>query len=162
MFYNELLTQGVYLLKPLPWHLCHLCSGGLPSLLAARRGWNKHMHSFRCEVCWGCYNLSFGSLPIHSQSLGREINQQPVATRTLQNQSEVRICQLLVSTAQEPSQVRDIQSIMTFVYGRRTQNTTPSYHFYRSLDMTVFSKQYQHALSASNISILTNFYQIFL
>lgn len=57
---------------------------------------------------------------------------------------------------------KDIQSIMTFVYGWRTQNTTPSYHFYGSLDMTVFSKQYRRALSTSNVSILTNFYQNFL
>lgn len=47
VFYNELLIKGVYLLKPLPWHLSHLCSGGFPSVLATHRGWNKHMHLFK-------------------------------------------------------------------------------------------------------------------
>lgn len=115
--------KSVYLLEPLPWHLAHLCSGGFPWLLPHMEVGTNTCTCSQCKVCCGHYHFNSGSLPVHLESLGRGINHQPVATRTLQNKSEVRIANCLFPSAQEPSQVKDIWSIFTFVYGWITQNT---------------------------------------
>lgn len=146
MFYNELLIQGVYPLGPLPWQLLNLCSGGFLCLLAPHRSWTNTCTCSRCKV-WAGKQTNNLLLPGHYKT-----------------KVKLGSANCSFPAAQEPSQVKNFQSIFIFVLqnGWRTQNTTPYYHFYISLDMTVFSKQYQCALSASNISVLTNFYQIFL
>lgn len=115
MFYNELLIKGVDLLKPLPWHLSHLCSGGVPESAGhTQRLEQTHALVQGVKFAVDTYHFNSGSLSIHSESLGREVNQQPVATRTLQNQSEVRVCQLLASSC--PGSLTRIFKVLWLLY----------------------------------------------
>lgn len=135
--------------------------GVFPSLLATHRGWNKHMHLFKVwSLLWTLpFQLWFSVNSFRKSGQGSK-----PTTCCYQDTTKPKWSKGLPTACfQLPRKPhKDIQSIMTFVYGWRTQNTTPSYHFYGSLDMTVFSKQYRRALSTSNVSILTNFYQNFL
>lgn len=161
MFYNELLIKGVDLLKPLPWHLSHLCSGGVPES-AGHTQRLEQTHALVQGVKFAV-DTTISTLVL-CQFIQKSGQGSKPTTCCYQDTTKPKWSKGLPTACfQLPRNPhKDIQSIMTFVYGWRTQNTTPSYHFYGSLDTTVFSKQYRRALSTSNISILTNFYQNFL
>lgn len=139
MFYNELLIKGVYLSELLPWHLSGLCRGGFLCLLAPGRGWNKHMHMFKVwSSLWTLqFHLWFSATSFWKLGQGSKttICCYQDTTKPKSSKDQPTACFQLPRNPH-----KDIQSITSFVYGWRTKNTAPSYHFYRSLEMIIFSK----------------------